>query len=104
MKTLRIHALASWEAAEEAAYYESKRQGWGRRFLAQLNATYDSIIEYPAAPTPIDGTPYRKLRVRGFPNAVIYRVLEAEIRVMAVANLYREPGYWTGRRFSDENE
>ena len=102
MRSLRIHDEASGEAAREAEYYERKRQGWGQRFKDHLNAAYDSILAFPDAATPIEGTPFRKLRVKGFPNAVIYRVTDTEIRVIAVANLYRRPGYWTGRIFPDE--
>lgn len=102
MNVLRIHDEASQEAAREAEYYERKRHGLGRRFLDQLDATYDSILEYPLAAAVLEDTPFRKLRVRRFPNAVIYRVKDNEICVIAVANLYREPGYWKGRAFPDE--
>lgn len=102
MRTLRVHEEAAEEAADEVEYYGQRRRGWDELFLARLDAAYDSIMEYPHAATPLEDSPYRKLRVRGLPNAVIYRVTDGEIRVIAVANLRREPGYWKGRAFPDE--
>lgn len=33
-----------------------------------------------------------------FPYTLVYRVVDGEITVLAVAHQSREPGYWVGRR------
>jgi toxin ParE1/3/4 len=41
----------------------------------------------------------RKYLLRRFPYAVIYRVTDEAIEVVAVAHGRRRPGYWKTRRF-----
>jgi len=39
----------------------------------------------------------RKKIVQRFPIAVLYKVEEAEVVIVAVMHLRRRPGYWIGR-------
>jgi len=40
----------------------------------------------------------RHLPLHSFPYSLIYRVQQDAVRVIAVANQSRRPGYWSGRR------
>jgi plasmid stabilization system protein ParE len=40
---------------------------------------------------------FRQHRLRRFPFAVVYRVFEDHILIVAVANLHRQPGGWRSR-------
>ena len=39
----------------------------------------------------------RKVRVEGFPYAVIYRIEGRVLHIIAVMHLHRRPGYWRDR-------
>jgi toxin ParE1/3/4 len=41
----------------------------------------------------------RKFLLRRFPYAVVYRITESAIQVIAVAHGRRRPSYWKSRRF-----
>lgn len=88
--------LARREMLRAARWYEARGVGLGDRFLDATRAAMMSVLEFPAAP-PVVIAPYRRQLLKDFPYALIYRVENDEIVVLAVANLKRRPGYWIGR-------
>lgn len=40
----------------------------------------------------------RSLPLHAFPYSLIYRIQQDTVRIIAVANQSRRPGYWAGRR------
>lgn len=78
------------------AWYESEREGLGLEFLDELAQAYEAIAEFPDGPAPL----YRDVRVRAihrFPYGVYYRVLPAEILVVAVVHHRRGMKSWKSR-------
>jgi len=47
MKELRLASEALDEATDAADWYESRRDGFGRAFLAELDRCIDLITEHP---------------------------------------------------------
>jgi plasmid stabilization system protein ParE len=93
----RLHPDAALEHEEQIAYYEECRAGLGRRYhLAMLRA----IARAGSAPRRfkiVRPPNLRHVSLRGFPFAVIYRELDSELQVLAVAHHRRAPDYWVQR-------
>ena len=88
--------LARREMLRAARWYESKAPDLSDRFLDEIRRAMRAVLEFPAAP-PIIIAPYRRQLLKDFPYALVYRVENDEIVVLAVANLKRRPGYWIRR-------
>ena len=71
-------------------------QGLGSAFLADVQRCCASIVEHPEAGHAIRGAVRRRLLAR-FPYAILYTLKSDTVRVLAVMNLQRRPGYWVGR-------
>ena len=91
-----FHRLAEQELNEAAAYYERERAGLGVAFLAEAQRCCDAVLEYPEAGQVALGAVRRRL-FRRFPYALLYTIRPNAIRILAVMNLKRRPGYWVGR-------
>lgn len=65
-------------------------------FERELHTAIRLIVRFPQLGTPGKrGT--RKLRLNGFPYTLHYRSDAETIRIMALANQKRRPGYWVRR-------
>ena len=87
-----------YDAAEEEffaaiEYYEEFQLELGLRFSEEVYATIQRICDHPYTWTSIDSNTKRCLTNK-FPFGVLYRIVDDNIRIMAVMNLHREPGYW----------
>ncbi len=87
--------LADKEFDESVHYYEACQVGLGMEFAEAVYAT-GRISEYPAAWAEISKNTKRCL-VNRFPYGVIFQVKFGTLRIIAVANLHRRPGYWKNR-------
>lgn len=96
MKRLRVRGEARAELLHETRYYESKRDGTGKRFREAVNASFALIVRFPSggAPGPA-GT--RRTKVKGFRFTVVYREEEDQVVVFAIAPDRQQPGYWLPR-------
>jgi plasmid stabilization system protein ParE len=91
-----FHPLAEREPNDAAQCYESNGAGLGAAFLTEVQRSWDGIVEYPGAGLVMTGSVRRRL-IRRFPYALLYRIREDQVRILAVMNLKRRPGYWVGR-------
>lgn len=85
------------EHLEHVAYYESRQQGLGARYLTAFNA---AMVHVCAAPHryKIEFPPnIRRYRVPGFPYNILYRQAGTDVEVLAVAPHRRRPDYWFDR-------
>ena len=96
MREIRFHPKASDEAFQSARFYEQKRAGLGMEFFSELDRTASHIQTNPFRP-PADKDQVRSWRLQRFPFRVYYVADPEIIRVLAVAHLRREPGYWRQR-------
>ena len=91
-----FHDLAKVELNEAAQYYERDSPGLGAAFVTEVERCTAAILEHPEASPIVTGAIRRRL-LRRFPYGLLYRVRPAQVRILAVMNLKRRPGYWVGR-------
>jgi len=97
-RSIRASSLASVELAGAVRWYESKRNGLGDDFLAEVARTIDRLALNPEAGNPISSDQKtRRLLVSRFPYQIVYRMRPDEVVIVAVAHLKRKPGYWKHR-------
>ena len=92
----RVHPDAASEFDEAAQFYESAQVGLGRAFAHEVERAVDRITVFPESGPPL-GAMVRAATVRNFPFWLVYRVLDAELLILAVAHQRRKPGYWRKR-------
>ena len=92
-----FHEQAEDELREAAMYYASRREGLGVEFIAEVRSATRILHEHPRLGHAISRR-VRRLLVRRFPYAVIYRVEAGRLFILAVAHLKRRPGYWRERQ------
>ena len=91
--TLDWHDEASEEFSQAAIYYEQQYFGLGERFITHVDAAIARLRAAPFMPRCFDGD-CRKVRVEKFPYAIIYRIEQEKLQIIALMNLKRRPGYW----------
>ena len=96
MNVIRILPQASEELEASIFYYESKQTGLGTALLAEFKRTSERILELPKAARLFHGD-LRRRPIHHFPYSVLYRVLNDEIVIVAIAHRRRRPGFWRGR-------
>jgi len=94
--SVRFHPAAVAEAKAAHGWYAKRNPSAATAFMAALDAAVSAIRNSPGRwPQHSHGT--RKYLLRRFPYAVIYRITDATIQVVAVAHGRRRPGYWRRR-------
>lgn len=96
MKPLQVDAAARTELLHEAKYFEDARDGLGKLFVAEVKAVFAQIKRNPGAGRP-DEAGCRRVRVKGFPFAVVFREEASEVVVYVIRPDARKPGYWRSR-------
>jgi len=93
---VRFLKPAQLEVDDAVEWYDSQSQGWGIRFLDDLDRTIRRIAAFPLSCTEIEPDLRRCLLTR-FPYGIIYGIDSDTIIVIAVAHLHRKPRYWIDR-------
>ena len=93
---VHFHPDAEAEFATATEYYEQCQAGLGLAFVEEVYAVIARIIAYPNAWCPLS-TNTRRCLLNRFPYGVVYQVRSDDVRIIAVANLHRRPGYWKER-------
>ena len=84
------------ELAGAMDWYAARSERAAKMLVIEFERAVLRLRESPTRwPTYRHGT--RKVRLRRFPFAIVYRVSTDEIQVVAVAHLHRRPGYWRHR-------
>ena len=96
MTAVVFHPEAEAELIAAARYYEEQAENLGFDFLAAVEISCERIVQFRDVGSPF-GDRLRRVLVPRFPYAVIYRAEADRTHVVAVANLYRRPGYWRSR-------
>ncbi len=87
---------ADVEFRAAASYFESRVDGLGAKFIAEVEHMRTLLSDRPALGSKLDSL-HRRLPMRRFPFALIYRVDVSEVTIVAVAHHRRRPGYWRSR-------
>lgn len=94
--TLSVDPAATEEAAQARAWYAERSPSAATSFVAEVDGAIASILEAPERwPAYLHGT--RRLLLRRFPFSVVYRVVGAEVQIVAFAHGRRRPAYWQQR-------
>jgi len=91
-----FHPVAETEFDEAIRYYEECETGLGLELAAEVYSAIRRVLAYPEAWSPMSQNTRRCL-VNRFPFGVIFQVKGGILRIVAVANLHRRPGYWKNR-------
>jgi plasmid stabilization system protein ParE len=93
---IEVLPVALREMLREARWYDARAAGLGDRFSTAIRSAFLVLKEFPTA-HPMIHPPYRRLIVKGFPFAVVFRIDADRIIVAAIAHLKRRPLYWLRR-------
>ena len=97
-RSAELHPEAIAEARAAYRWYAEQNPSAAIAFMTELDHAISEIETSPERwPVHLHGT--RKFLFRRFPYAVIYRITEGDLQVIAVAHGRRRPGYWRSRRF-----
>lgn len=96
MKRVRFIAPARREFLSEVIYYNGKEPGLGARFAAAVEEAATRAVAFPLTGTPASQST-RRVFVRNFPFAVVYRHDAEGVVIFAVAHHSRQPEYWQSR-------
>ncbi len=96
MVGFRLHPEAEAEAMAEAGWIRADDPIQGELFVQALESAILHARRDPTRYRCFDGE-FRKLRVGKFRHSLVYRYIDGEIQILAVAHMNRRPGYWKDR-------
>jgi hypothetical protein len=94
--TVLIHPSASEELEEAKTFYDSKLEGLGNLFLDEVIRGIEIINHSPKTWKKFTNT-CRRFLLKKFPYAIIYRLKNNTIQIIAFMHLHRKPYYWRSR-------
>jgi len=90
MPKLEIDVRAEAEIESIAEYHETKREGYGAKFLEELENAKKLILQFPEA-FPIHTGQTRRIPLSLFRYSVFYKISGERIRIQAVFHQSRDP-------------
>ena len=96
MNRARFVEPARLEVLAEVGYYHRVEAGLGTKFLKSVEDATARALAYPLAGSPAQHRT-RRVFLRDFPFALVYRSDEQGITIYALAHHARRPGYWRSR-------
>ena len=96
MKRARFIAAARREFLAEVAYYSAQEPGLGARFAASVEEATARAVAFPLTGSPASKNT-RRIFIKDFPFAVVYRADENGVVILAFAHHSRHPEYWQAR-------
>ena len=96
MSRARFIAAARLEFLAEVLYYDEAEPGLGRRLAQAVEEAAARALAFPLAGSP-GRFNTRRVFVKDFPFALVYRPEVDGIVIFAVAHQKRRPDYWRAR-------
>lgn len=98
MFNVDVHPDVYAELEHSRMWYEERADNLGTEFITEVNKAIEMIGEAPMMwPFHDKQHDIQRYLVHRFPYAVIYRVKDEIVRIIAVMHLRRHPDYWRGR-------
>ena len=94
--SIRYLPAAVKDLNEALAYYTQRNVYAAQRFVDAVRAREQTILDFPEMAYSLGGK-LRVLRVTKFPYSLVYRSIESDILIIAVAHHKRRPAYWKNR-------
>jgi toxin ParE1/3/4 len=96
MPQVLFSPAARAEMFDALAWYDARVEGLGDRFIAEVDAALDRIVtnerQFPVVLADI-----RRARLRRFPYALFFRVVEDTVQVIGCFHGSRDPRRWRRR-------
>ena len=92
----KLYEEAREELEQATAHYAEESERLGQEFLTEFENAIQRIRDFPEA-WGLIGKNVRLCQLTRFPYGIVYFVKDDIIRVVAVAQLHRKPGYWKVR-------
>ncbi|OGS17792.1 MAG: hypothetical protein A2219_04250 [Elusimicrobia bacterium RIFOXYA2_FULL_50_26] len=96
MKSVIFLQAAEDEMINAAMYYESQSEYLGKDFLHKIEIALEDTLSNPFQ-WPIIGEGVRRRLLHRFPYALLYKIDDDKVVVVAVMHLRRHPSYWIKR-------
>ena len=91
--TCSLHRGAEQDLTDALRFYKREAgKGVAARFLSEFERVISLLEEYPEIGAPTDEH-RRAYPFTGFPYSVIYRHVEADIRVLVIRHQSRDPDF-----------
>ena len=91
-----FHPDAEADLEGAASFYESRMEGLGRSFAAEVDCAISLIRERPDVGSPVWST-CRRVLVHRFPYSIIYKHDAGSVLIFAIAHQRRRPESWQRR-------
>jgi hypothetical protein len=92
----RIHDEAILDLRHGARFYNRRRRGLGVEFVLTVDEAIAKIVGAPQRWPRFFGA--QRYLLDRFPYSIIYRAVDRQVQVLAVALQRRRPTYWRHRR------
>ncbi len=92
-----VRPLARLDVLEAIEWYSERSRELGAEFVRVIDAAFESIQQNPAQFPEVDA-PIRMAVLRPFPYTIMFAADEAEIVVLSVFHVKRDPRHWKGRK------
>ena len=87
---------ARLELRDATLHFDSIDPTLGKDFAVEVERAISLVLEFPEA-WPRVTRSVRRCRTQKFPYALVYRIWNEHIEILAVMHLSRKPGYWADR-------
>ena len=91
-----IHPSALAEFKSSLKWYLERNQAAAQKFATAVDQAIAAVIEFPSR-WPLGEYGTRKVVLRRFPFAIVYRERQNTIQILAIAHGHRRPEYWKDR-------
>lgn len=95
-RRIEFHPLAIEDIEGAVRWYAQQSESAPLALLDDFDAAVDAVSNTPDR-WPRFGFGTRRFLLKRFPFAVVYRVRDEVIQVVAVAHVRRRPGFWRTR-------
>ena len=95
-KPVRFHIEAEREYLSSLAWYNQRSPAAALDFEDEFQSAISAIAQAPER-WPLYLSRCRRYVLHQFPFSIVYRFLQDEVFVLAVAHAHRRPGYWRKR-------
>ena len=92
-----FHIGAEADHFEAIAFYESRQIGLGSSYLAEFENTMLDVVKAVHRYRIKRKPNIRIVYLKQFPFSVIFREVDGDAQILAVAHKRRRPDYWLGR-------
>lgn len=93
-----LHPNVYAELDHSLRWYEERANNLGVEFLVEVDRAIDAVRESPTVWSFYDrDRAIRRYLVHRFPYAVVYRITDLTVQIIAVMHLSRHPNYWQSR-------